>query len=101
MGASLLSKEYLEAVSVLSEDTMNRACHLLMKAYDSDADIADAESSANTNSKEDRTEKKPKTAIGDDDDKGTISVEDQLLEMYHNCQEALAVIRKHQPVGAA
>jgi hypothetical protein len=95
--ASVISKEYLEAVSVLNEDTMNRACHLLLKAYDSDADT-NAESSASTN----QSKKKGKEPATHGDGENEKPVKDQLLEMYYKCQESLTVIRKQQslpPVG--
>jgi hypothetical protein len=93
--ASLISKEYLEAVSVLNEDTMNRACHLLMSAYDSDD--ANAESSAPPSGK---SKKKAKGAASRDDGSDD-NAKEQLLEMYYKCQESLTVIRKQQMLPPA
>ncbi len=88
--ASTISKEYLEAVSVMNEDTMNRACHLLLKPYESDDTNAEASNSTQS----------PKIKTVDVSSKNntesTKSVPDQLLEMYYKCQESLTVIRKQQ-----
>lgn len=104
--APVLSKDYLEAVSVLNEDTMNRACQLLMKAYDSDNNTdADTESITLTST---QTSKKQGTiSISNSIIHNEAPVEDQLLEMYYKCQESLTVIRKHKqqplhpPLGSA
>ena len=77
----------------MNEDTMNRACHLLLKAYDSEdgsAINAEASNSDHPNKKKGKEE----ASNGD----STKSAKDQLLEMYYKCQDSLAVIRKQHSI---
>ena len=91
--ASAISKEYLDAVAVMNEDTINRACYLLLKSYDSeDGSHTDAEAKNVTQSSSKPNTEKPSKI----NTESTKSVPDQLLEMYYKCQESLTVLRKQQ-----
>lgn len=81
-----MSKDYIDAVASLNEECMNQACDLLLlNQHDDDHNGADKDSCVETN-------------MGGGI---TITAEDQLLELYSKCDEAMKVIRKQQPASGA
>ena len=101
--ASAVTKEYLEAVSLMNEDTMSRACRLLLMIYNDDEATDSANAEPSSSSMPTRTPAHPSKNRGHEtpgqsynNDNDTIDIKDQLLGMYHTCQESLDVIYKQQ-----
>ena len=91
-----VSAEYLEALKVLSEETMAKACDLLL----SERDYQEPEDDDT-----DQTTKNNNTAVGEK----TKSDLEQLQDLYQQCRQAAAVVAKEaaaappppQPAGHA
>jgi hypothetical protein len=81
---AVFSKEYLQAVQTLNEATMTHACELLLSSMS-----VDAEEKSSGNGEEGKQET---------DTLQPSSVSQQLQDMYFKAEEALQVIRTHEPI---
>jgi hypothetical protein len=103
---AFVSKEYMEAVQTLNEETMNHACELLLKGYHPNltttattttagagAGAATVTTNPGTNGEHDTV------AISNDVSSNSSgkSVPEQLLDMYFKAEESLQVLQTQQP----